>query len=87
MPLITDRRTCLCGDVRTSHTGQEVTLKGWIHRWRDHGGIIFIDLRDRAGLVQLVFDPEVLSAELFERVSHLRSEAVLAIPDGVTRFK
>ncbi len=77
--LLQIQRTSMCGDVTADFIGQEVVLKGWVHRWRDHGGVIFIDLRDRAGLVQIVFDPDQFSAEDFERAARLRFEDVLAI--------
>jgi aspartyl-tRNA synthetase len=77
--LTTAPRTCYCGEVNTGQIGQEIVLKGWVHNRRDHGGIIFIDLRDRTGLVQVVFDPEEFSAEQFEQASHLRYEYVLAV--------
>lgn len=74
-----EKRTCYCGDVRASHTGQEIILKGWVHRRRDHGGVIFIDLRDRTGVCQVVLSPESIAAEQFERAHDLRDEFVLAI--------
>ena len=52
-------RTHYCGHVNESLVGQEVALCGWVHRRRDHGGVIFLDLRDREGLVQVVYDPDM----------------------------
>lgn len=76
---ITNRkRTHYCGELDERHTGQEVCLMGWTHRRRDHGGVIFIDLRDRTGLVQIVFNPEY-SKEAHEAAHRIRSEYVLAI--------
>ena len=78
-PLIDARRTSYCGEVTRAAEGNQVVLKGWVHNHRDHGGVYFIDLRDREGLAQLVFDPEVLSPEAFERATRLRYEDVIAI--------
>ncbi|MDX8129958.1 aspartate--tRNA ligase [Methylomonas sp. LW13] len=75
-------RSHKCGELNTQHLGQTVALCGWVHRRRDHGGVIFIDLRDRAGLVQVVFDPDM--AESFAIAEHVRSEYVLRI-EGVVR--
>ncbi|BCU05761.1 aspartate--tRNA ligase [Allochromatium tepidum] len=74
-------RTQYCGDLNSRHTGQEVILCGWVQRRRDHGGVIFIDLRDREGLVQVVFDPD--RAEVFARAEQVRSEYVLKITGRV----
>ena len=70
-------RSHRCGEVTESHLGQEVDLCGWVHRRRDHGGVIFIDLRDREGLVQVVFNPDY--AEAFRLAETARSEYVLKI--------
>jgi aspartyl-tRNA synthetase len=65
--------------------GQILLLKGWVHRRRDHGGVIFVDLRDRTGLCQIVFDPQALSAEAFDAAGALRDEYVLAVRGLVRR--
>jgi aspartyl-tRNA synthetase len=72
------------GDLTTDHIGQTVTLAGWVHRRRDHGGLIFIDLRDRAGLVQVVFDPKV-SAAGHKVADSLRSEYVIQVSGEIGR--
>lgn len=77
-------RSHKCGELNTKHLGQKVALCGWVHRRRDHGGVIFIDLRDRAGLVQVVFDPD--AAESFAIAEHVRSEYVLRI-EGIVRAR
>ena len=67
-----------CGDLRHDATGQDVQLCGWVDRRRDHGGVIFIDLRDRSGTVQITVDPD-LSPEAFAVAEHLRNETVLQV--------
>jgi aspartyl-tRNA synthetase len=70
-------RTSYCGDVSEALLGQDVTLMGWAHRRRDHGGVIFIDLRDRQGLVQVVCDPD--RAEMFKTAEGVRGEFCLQV--------
>ena len=74
-------RSHYCGAVTEEFLDQEVTLCGWVNRRRDHGGVIFIDLRDREGLVQVVFDPD--RAEIFEIAEHVRNEYVLRMTGRV----
>jgi len=76
-------RTDMCGDLRESHIGRTVVLTGWVHRRRDHGGLIFIDLRDRTGLIQIVFSPET-NLEAFNIAETVRSEYVLAVEGRVS---
>src|SRR5689334_1412737 len=75
------KRSMYCGQVRSEHIGKKITLTGWVHNRRDHGGVIFIDLRDREGLVQLVFHPD--RAEVFKQGGALRGEFVLEIEGEV----
>ena len=75
-------RSHYCGEVNESLNGQEIEVCGWVHRRRDHGGVIFIDLRDREGLLQIVFDPE--RPEIFAQAERIRSEYVLKVT-GVVR--
>jgi aspartyl-tRNA synthetase len=77
-PLGKLRRTRRAGDLRAADAGSEVVLCGWVQRQRDHGGVIFIDLRDRSGLCQVVFRPEI-DADVHDRAQALRSEYVLAV--------
>src|SRR5947208_2555748 len=75
-------RTEYCGNIDTRFLGKSVTLYGWAHRRRDHGGVIFIDLRDREGLVQVVSDPD--RKETFAAADRVRNEFVLRVT-GVVR--
>jgi len=77
-------RTDYCGAIRSTHIDQEITLCGWVDRRRDHGGVIFIDLRDREGVVQVVFDPD--AGDFFRLADRVRSEYVLQVT-GVVRAR
>ena len=77
------KRTHHCNELRPSHAGQSVTLSGWVHSRRDLGGLIFIDIRDREGRTQTVFDPSDLPKELFDRAAQLRSECVISVTGKV----
>ena len=74
-------RSTYCGLVRTSHINKEITLSGWVDRRRDHGGVIFLDLRDREGIVQVVFDSD--AGEFFDLADSVRSEYVLKVTGKV----
>src|SRR5204862_3387505 len=77
------KRTHHCNELRPSHIGQTVTLSGWVHSRRDLGGLIFIDIRDREGRTQTVFDPSDLPKDLFEHAAALRSKCVVSITGKV----
>jgi len=77
------KRTQHCNELRPAHAGQTVTLAGWVHSRRDLGGVLFIDLRDREGRTQTVFDPADLSPEVFNTATHLHAESVIQITGKV----
>ena len=86
----TMKRTVNCGELTRADSGRKVILNGWVHRKRDHGGISFINLRDRYGITQVVVDPEVFGgevpAEMTQVTSGLRNEFCLAV-EGVVRAR
>ena len=77
-PLGDWKRSCYCGEPRARAVAKEITLTGWVHSRRDHGGVIFVDLRDRTGICQVVFRPEV-APSAHEKAKQLRSEDVIAV--------
>jgi aspartyl-tRNA synthetase len=77
-------KTHTCGELRKSHAGSTVTLAGWVHRRRDHGGLIFIDLRDRYGLTQIAINPANVDADAFKRGESLRGEFVVQVTGAVS---
>ncbi len=77
-------RTHYCGELQTAHIGQSIILCGWVHRRRDHGGVIFLDLRDREGIAQVVVDPD--TKESFTLAESVRSEFVVKL-QGIVRAR
>ncbi len=79
------KRTHHCNELRPEHAGQTVTLSGWVHSRRDLGGVIFLDIRDREGRTQTVFDPSMIARELCDVAASLRSESVIDVTGKVRR--
>jgi aspartyl-tRNA synthetase len=78
------KRTIYCGQMRPEHIGREIVLCGWVHRRRDHGGLVFVDLRDREGIAQVVFSPDFFP-DAHEKADALRAEYVLSVRGTVRR--
>lgn len=79
------KRTYRCGELSAANIGENVTVMGWVQKQRNKGGIIFLDLRDRAGILQVIFEESDCGAENFEKASRLRSEFVVAVVGKVTK--
>jgi aspartyl-tRNA synthetase len=79
------KRTCRCAEITEEWIGREVTLMGWVQKSRNKGGIVFVDLRDRSGIMQLIFDGSVIDAECAEKAASLRSEYVIAVKGTVQK--
>lgn len=79
------KRTCLCAELTTEHIGQTVIVMGWVQKSRNKGGIVFVDLRDRSGIIQLIFEESNIGSEGFEKAAKLRSEFVVAVTGEVTK--
>ena len=77
------KRTDTCGELRKEDSGKRVILNGWVYRWRNHGGLLFIDLRDRYGLTQVVFKPDLLDQKIMNEAAHLRAEYVVSVEGEV----
>ncbi len=73
------KRTCRCAELSVANVGQTVTVMGWVQKQRNKGGLIFVDLRDRSGILQVLFEEEICGSEAFEKASKLRSEFVVAV--------
>ena len=79
------RRTHRCGELSAANIGEQVTVMGWVQKQRNKGGIIFVDLRDRAGILQVIFEEADCGAEHFAKAERLRSEFVAAVTGRVER--
>ena len=79
------KRTCRCAELNETNIGQTVTVMGWVAKNRNKGGICFVDLRDRSGIIQLIFEESNVGKEGFEKAAKLRSEFVVAVTGTVTK--
>ena len=79
-------RTCRCAEVTTEMVGKEVTLMGWVAKARNKGGLVFVDLRDRSGIMQLIFENGSIDEEGFTKAGKLRSEFVIAVTGTVEKL-
>lgn len=77
------KRTHTCGELTKADAGKTVILNGWVNKWRNHGGLLFIDLRDRYGVTQVVFKPDLLDEKTTNQASHLRAEFVISVEGEV----
>ena len=80
------KRTHMCTEISEAHIDQKVTVMGWIQKRRDLGGVIFIDLRDRTGMLQVVIDQSTIGEAVFKKAERLRSEYVIAL-DGLVELR
>jgi aspartyl-tRNA synthetase len=78
------KRTHTCGELTKADAGKTVILNGWVNKWRNHGGLLFIDLRDRYGVTQVVFKPNLLDQKTMNEASHLRAEFVISVEGEVS---
>ena len=78
------KRTCRCAELSEQNIGDTVTVMGWVQKQRNKGGIIFVDLRDRSGILQLIFEESEIGSEGFAKAEKLRSEFVVAVTGEVT---
>ena len=77
------KRTCRCAELSKADIGKKVTVMGWVSKNRNKGGIVFVDLRDRSGILQIIFEEDKIGAEGFEKAGRLRSEFVIAVTGSV----
>ena len=77
------KRTHRCAELSKAQVGQTVTVMGWVQKSRNKGGVVFVDLRDRSGILQIIFEENKCGTEIFEKAGKLRSEFVIAVRSGM----